>query len=107
MSAVDALAFLCLVAMVPILVLAGHGFVGGWQGWFLGAVLAFLAVGLWGQWMAEASVRRLELPTRLVVQLMMFATVTLYAAAGGLLVAGLVWFAVTAAAYVAKARQDA
>ncbi len=106
MSPVDALAFLCLVAMVPLLVLSGHGFLGGGRGWFLGGFLAFLAVGLWGQWMAEASLRRLELPLRLVVQLMMFATVALYAAAGGLLVVGVIWALVTSAAYVAKARQE-
>jgi hypothetical protein len=103
----DAVAFLCEVAMVVILVLAGHGFVDGWRGWAVGVFLALVAIGIWAQWMAPTSVRRLELPTRLVVQIMLFLTTALYAAAGGLLWPGLVFAVVAIVVFVALSRQDA
>ena len=103
----DAVAFLCEVAMVVLLVLAGHGFVDGWRGWAAGVFLALVAIGIWAQWMAPTSVRRLELPTRLVVQVMLFLTTALYAAAGGLLWPGLVFAEVAIAVIVALSRQDA
>ncbi|MFC5678207.1 YrdB family protein [Aeromicrobium endophyticum] len=103
----DAVAFLCEVAMVVLLVLAGHGFVDGWRGWAAGVFLALVAIGIWAQWMAPTSVRRLELPTRLVVQIMLFLTTALYAAAGGLLWPGLVFAVVAITVFVALSRQDA
>ncbi len=103
----DAIAFLCEIAMVVLLVFAGHGFADGWQGWAIGVFLAFVAVGIWAQWMAPTSMRRLDNPTRLVVQIMLFVTVALYAAAGGLLLFGLAFAAISSAVFVALARQDA
>lgn len=103
----DAVALVCEIAMVVLLVLAGHGFAGGWQGWAVGAFLAFVAVGIWLQWMAPNSIRRLENPTRLTVQIMLFITVALYAAAGGLLWYGLAFAVISSAVFIALARQDA
>lgn len=103
----DAVAFLCEIAMVVLLVLAGHGFADGWRGWAIGAFLAFVAIGIWVQWMAPTSMRRLEHPTRLTVQIMLFVTVALYAAAGGLLWYGLAFAAISSAVFVALAREDA
>lgn len=103
----DAVAFLCEVAMVVLLVLAGHGFAGGWRGWAIGAFLAFVAIGIWVQWMAPTSARRLDQPTRLVVQVMLFATVALYATAAGLLWWGVVFAVVSTVVFTALARQDA
>lgn len=80
----DALAFVCELAMVVLLVFAGHGFTGGWLGWAIGAFLAAVAISIWAQWMAPNSARRLENPTRFTVQVMLFLTVALYAAGGGL-----------------------
>lgn len=80
----DGLALMCELAMVVLLVFSGHGFTGGWQGWAIGAFLAAVAIGIWVQWMSPNSVRRLENPTRFTVQVMLFLTVALYAAAGGL-----------------------
>ena len=80
----DALALMCEIAMVVLLVFSGHGFAGGWHGWAIGAFLAAVAIGIWTQWMAPNSVRRLENPTRFAVQVMLFFTVALYAAAAGL-----------------------
>lgn len=80
----DALAFACEIAMVVLLVLAGHGFVPGWFGWLVGLVLAAMAVVIWAQWMAPSSDRRLPLPQRRAVQVVMFVTTGVYALAGGL-----------------------
>ena len=102
----DAVAFLCEIAMVVVLVLAGHGFADGWRGWAIGVFLALVAVGIWAQWMAPTSVRRLELPTRFLVQVMLFVTVGLYAAAGGLLWVGLGFAVVAIGVFGALARQD-
>lgn len=107
MEPIDAVAFLCEFAMVVLLVLAGHGFADGWRGWAIGAFLAFVAIGIWAQWMAPTSLRRLDHPTRLMVQIMLFVTVALYAAAGGLLVAGIVFAAISIAVFTAIARRDA
>ena len=93
----DALAFVCELAMLVLLVLSGHGFADGWLGWAIGVFLAAVAISIWSQWMAPTSGRRLDNPTRLVVQIMLFVTVGLYAAAGGLLWWG-VAFAVVASA---------
>ncbi|MCW2829989.1 MAG: hypothetical protein JWP31_681 [Aeromicrobium sp.] len=103
----DAVAFVCELAMVVLLVLAGHGFVDGWRGWAVGAFLAFVAVGIWVQWMSPTSPRRLEDPTRLTVQIMLFVTTGLYAAAGGLVWWGAGFAVVASAVFVALARQDA
>ena len=102
----DAVAFLCEVAMVVLLVLAGHGFVDGWRGWAVCVFLAMVAVGIWAQWMAPTSPRRLDLPTRLVAQLMLFVTTAFSCAAGGLLWSGLVFAVVASGVFVALSRQD-
>ena len=60
-----------------------------------------MVVGIWVQWMAPTSLRRLEHPTRLIVQIMLFVTVALYAAAGGLLVPGIVFAVISIAVFTA------
>jgi Ni,Fe-hydrogenase I cytochrome b subunit len=102
----DAVAFFCEVAMVVLLVIAGHGFADGWRGWAIGAFLAFVALGIWAQWMAANSVRRLDNPTRLVVQIMLFVTVALYAAAGGLVWPGLAFLVIASGVFIALAREE-
>jgi hypothetical protein len=102
----DALAFVCEVAMFALLVVTGHGLVDGWRGWALGTFLGLVAVGLWAQWMAPLSARRLEQPTRLAVQIMLFVTVALYAAAGGLLWWGVGLAVVSIATFVTLARVE-
>lgn len=93
--------------MVVLLVLAGHGLASGWNGWALGAFLAFVAIGIWAQWMAPMSPRRLENPTRLAVQVMLFVGVALYAAAAGLAWWGIGFAVVSIAVFAALRRQDA
>ncbi|MBC7630041.1 YrdB family protein [Aeromicrobium sp.] len=103
---IDALAFLCETAMVILLIVAGHGIADGWRGWALGAFLGFVAIGIWAQWMAPTSMRRLDNPTRLTVQVMLFLTVALYAAAGGLVLWGLAFAAVAITVFTVSARTD-
>lgn len=102
----DALAFVCELAMLVLLVAAGHGIADGWKGWALGAFLAFVVIGIWAQWMAPTSARRLPNPTRFVVQVMMFLTVALYAAAGGLVWWGLGFAVVAITSFGARVRND-
>lgn len=102
----DAVAFFCEVAMVILLVFAGHGFGSGWQGWAIGAFLAFVALGIWVQWMGQNSPKRLENPTRLIVQIMLFLTVALYAAAGGLVWWGLGFALISILVFVALAIEE-
>lgn len=103
----DLAAFVCELAMVVLLVLAGHGIAGGWQGWALGGFLAFVAIGIWAQWMAPTSDKRLENPTRLTVQVMMFLTVGIYAAAGGLVWWGIGFAVVAITTFVVSSRYNA
>ncbi len=102
----DAVALFCEIAMVVVLVLAGHGFIDGWRGWAAGAFLAFVAVGIWAQWMAPNSIRRLDNPTRVTVQVMLFLTVGLYAAAGGLALWGAALATVAIPTFIALAKID-
>lgn len=103
----DAGAFLCELAMVVLLVLAGHGFADGWKGWAIGVFLGLVALGIWTQWMAPTSLRRLDHPTRLIVQLMLFVTTGLYAAAGGLVWPALAFVVIASAVFIALAREEA
>ncbi|MCL3818747.1 DUF2568 domain-containing protein [Aeromicrobium wangtongii] len=102
----DAVALICEVAMVVLLVLAGHGFADGWRGWAIGTFLAFVAVGIWAQWMSPNSARRLDNPTRVIVQIMLFVTTALYAAAGGLVWPALAFVAIASAVFIAVAIDD-
>ena len=102
----DAISFFVELAMVVLLVFAGHGIAGGWRGWALGAFLAFVAIGIWAQRMAPTSDKRLDNPTRFIVQAMMFATVGLYAAAAGLTWWGIGFAVIAIAVFGTLARRD-
>jgi hypothetical protein len=95
---VDALAFLCEIALVVLLAVAGWR-LGASAGLaeplpvLLGVVLALAlpaaAVAVWGRWLAPRAAHRLPQPWRLDVQIALFV-------AAGLAVAGvgLVWWGV-------------
>lgn len=102
----DVMAFLCELAMVALLVAAGHGMASGWRGWALGVFLAMVAIGIWAQWMAPRSLRRLDNPKRFVAQVMLFATTALYAAAGRLTWWGIAFAVVATTIFAARIRTD-
>lgn len=102
----DLVAFACELAMLALLVAAGHGMAGGWRGWALGVFLAFVAIGIWSQWMAPTSARRLSNPQRFIAQVMLFATTALYAAAGGLAWWGIGFAVIASAVFASRLRTD-
>jgi hypothetical protein len=102
----DLIAFVCELAMLVLLVAAGHGMVSGWRGWVLGLFLAFIAIGIWSQWMAPTSARRLANPQRFVAQVTLFAATALYAAAGGLTWWGIGFAVIAIAAFASRIRTD-
>ncbi|MDP9116063.1 MAG: YrdB family protein [Actinomycetota bacterium] len=72
-GAVELLAFLCELAMLVLLAVAGWALGGG--GLMSIALSVFypaLAILVWGVWMAPKSSRRLEHPWRLVAQIALF-----------------------------------
>jgi len=46
-SIIDVFAFICELAMLALLVVAGHWLVDGWSGWLLGALFAAVAIAIW------------------------------------------------------------
>ncbi len=102
----DLIAFVCELVMLVLLIAAGHGMVSGWRGWALGLFLAFVVVGIWSQWMAPTSLRRLSNPQRFIVQVMLFIAVALYAAAGGLAWWGVGFAVIAIAAFASRIRTD-
>jgi len=102
----DLIAFACELAMLVLLVAAGHSMASGWRGWALGVFLAFAAIGIWSQWMAPTSARRLSNPQRFIAQVTLFATTALYAAAGGLEWWGIGFAVLATAAFASRIRTD-
>lgn len=101
----DALAFGCELAMLALLVAAGHGIADGWQGWLLGVGLALVAVGIWAWWAAPTSRHRLENPARFVVQASLFVAVSVTAAVGGLMWWGVAFAVVSIGVFAALLRE--
>lgn len=102
----DVIAFVCELAMLALLVGAGHGMVEGWRGWALGTFLAFVVIAIWSQWMAPTSARRLANPQRFFVQVCLFITTALYASAGGLTWWGVGFAVIAIAAFASRLRTD-
>lgn len=104
-SIIDVFAFLCELAMLALLVAAGRGLVDGWPGWLLGALFAAVAIGIWSQWMAPTSARRLPNPRRLIAQTVLFAGVGALVFLAGMPLWG-IGFAVVATTTFASRRAD-
>ncbi|MET0788160.1 MAG: YrdB family protein [Cellulomonas sp.] len=102
---VGVLAFLCELAMITLLAVAG---------WRLGTStaasvalavgLCAVTIGIWARWMAPASAHRLRRGPRLVAQTALFVAVAAVCIAAGLTVWG-VAFAVVASAVFGGARE--
>ena len=100
-TALEAAAFGCELAMLVVLGIAGWGIGnGGLMSIALTAFYPALAILLWSIWMAPRSGRRLADPTRLVVQLVLFAATGALAAAGGHPLLGIVFGVIAAAVFV-------
>jgi hypothetical protein len=102
----ELLAFLCELAMLALLVAAGHGLVDGWAGWLLGVVLAAVAVLIWSRWMAPTSSSRLADRPRLVAQVALFVGTAVLAGAAGLLWWGVVFALVATGSFVVTHRHE-
>lgn len=98
----DVLSNGCKFAMVALLIASGHGMIHGWQGWIFGAILSGFVIVIWSQWIAARSAKRLPNPQRLAVQIAMFVTAALYAAAGGLAWWGVAFVVIAIAATFAQ-----
>ena len=87
-GAVDLLSFLCELAMLAALAVAGANVASGTAARVaLGITLPVVAIAFWGVWLARNSSRRIPDPARLIVEMVLFAGV------GALLgVAGYPWW---------------
>jgi hypothetical protein len=79
-GAVELVAFLCELAMLVVLVVAGWSLgSGGLMSIALAIFYPALAVLIWSVWMAPSSPRRLEDPWRLTAQLVLFVATAVLA----------------------------
>ncbi|MFC7448580.1 DUF2568 domain-containing protein [Rhodococcus daqingensis] len=100
-------AFLCELAMLGLLVLAGIAVMDSLLGRVLVAIaLPAAAAWIWSVWMAPTSRRRLTNPSRLYAQVVLFAVVGLIVGwALGWLV-GVAFFVVSAGVFAERYRRE-
>ena len=104
---VSVLAFVCEVAMLVLLFLAGWHFGGGGvTGVLVGLLLVGAAGGVWAVWMAPTSSRRLPDPGRLILQVALFVSVGAVVVVAGRALLGAA-FAVVASGLFALSRRFA
>jgi len=102
---IGALAFLCELAMIALLAVAGWRL--GTSTWAsIGLAVAFdaVAIGIWARWMAPTSAHRLRRGPRLAAQAALFVAVGAVCVFAGLTAWG-VAFAVVATGVFAAARE--
>jgi hypothetical protein len=75
--------FLCELAMLAALAYSGFTVGDGIGAWLLGVGAPLVAAVVWGAWVAPKARRPVPIPTRVVIELVLFAV-----AAGALAVAG-------------------
>jgi Protein of unknown function (DUF2568) len=91
-AVIEALAFLCEIAMLVVLVVAGLGWNGPTGVRIAAAIMLPLMVVLgWAYWLAPTSKTRLADPGRLIVQYLFFILTGLAAVVGGHRVLGIVF----------------
>jgi hypothetical protein len=102
---VELLAFLCELAMLALLAVAGAGLPDGtWARVVLAVALPVVAIAVWSRWMAPTSTERLADPPRLIVQIVLFLLTGALLTMAGHPVWG-VAFAVAATAVFAATRR--
>ena len=91
----DIVAFVCELAMFPLVIASVNYLVSGWRAWFIGISAAIVVAVIWARWMAPSSSHRLTDPGRCVAQAVLFVAIGALAAVSGLLWLGVV-FTITA-----------
>jgi hypothetical protein len=101
----DMVAFVCELAMFPLVIASVNYLVDGWRSWLIGIAAAIVVALIWARWMAPTSSHRLTDPGRYVAQAVLFVAIGALAAVSGLLWLGVV-FAVTALVAFAFSRTE-
>ncbi len=101
----DMVAFVCELAMFPLVIASVNYLVVGWRSWLIGIAAALLVAVIWARWMAPTSFHRLTDPRRYVAQAVLFVAIGALAAVSGLLWLGVV-FTVTALVAFAFSRTE-
>ncbi len=104
-GALETMAFLCELAMLAALVVAGLGLGRGTATHVaLAVALPVLAVLVWARWMAPTSSSRLADPARLIVQVALFTATGVLAVLAGHPVVGIGFAIVAIVAFTATRR---
>lgn len=101
----DMVAFVCELAMFPLVIASVNYLVDGWRSWLIGIAAAIVVALIWARWMAPSSEHRLTDPGRYVAQAVLFVSIGALAAVSGLLWLGVV-FTVTALVAFAFSRTE-
>lgn len=95
----DIVAFVCEIAMFPVVIAAVNYLVDGWRSWLIGIATALLVALIWARWMAPSSAHRLTDPRRYIAQGVLFVAIGALAAVSGLLWVGVVFTATSLLAF--------
>ena len=101
----DMVAFVCELAMFPLVIASVNYLVVGWRSWLIGIPAAIVVAVIWARWMAPSSSHRLTDPKRYIAQAVLFVAIGALAAVSGLLWLGVV-FTVTALVAFAFSRTE-
>jgi len=101
----DIVAFVCELAMFPLVIASVNYLVSGWRAWLIGIAAAIVVALIWARWMAPSSSHRLTDPGRYVAQAVLFVAIGALAAVSGLLWLGVV-FTITALVAFAFSRTE-
>jgi hypothetical protein len=105
--AVDVVSFLCELAMLVILAVAGWSLGnGGLLAISMAVLYPTLALLIWAVWLAPRSGERLNDPARFVVQVVLFVATAIVAALAGYVVLGVVFAVIAIAAFAAAGRLE-
>ncbi|MFG1784269.1 YrdB family protein [Rhodococcus oryzae] len=103
----ELIAFLCELAMLVLLAMAGIAMMDSLLGRVLVAIaLPAAAAGIWSVWMAPTSRRRLPNPSRLYAQVALFAVVGLIIGSALGWLVGAAFFVVSAVVFAERWRRE-
>jgi hypothetical protein len=95
----DMVAFVCGLAMFPLVIASVNYLVDGWRSWLIGFAMAIGVALIWGRWMAPSSSHRLTDPGRYIAQAALFVSIGVLAAVSGLLWLGVVFMVTSLVAF--------